>query len=451
MRSRWIGIVFTLLFLTFLIFAARRIAAPFLDVHLFQLETKLIYIILSSVAFGGLLLFLLLIFFPPRSSQESKSATVAAPHFVTKPGFLEAQTALGLGDVDGGIQLLERVDEAEQGYWYARKLLGDLLAESGDWTRATTEYRKALKHAKDTGRAFLFLSLGNAYENKDELDEAKDLYKQGLQMVPRSPELLNRLRALAVRNRDWQDAIIWQEKMEQEFTTDTETPQESNWKIGIRYELARDACHNGSYKTSQALLKYIFRITDYFTPAYLLQGAIQEQQHNPLAGFRCYDNGFRLTQNPALLKKIAESFLQQMQPAKAVEFLRDVVRNSPADPRAAFCLGDLYRKLEMSEDAIKIFESIRGKHPDWALNSSALAELYYRAGREEESLQIYRTIIDGTEGLSLLPWQCYNCNTTYIEYAGFCMVCTMWNSINLNQNKAGMKDFGYEKSTALPL
>jgi hypothetical protein len=31
------------------------------------------------------------------------------------------------------------------------------------------------------------------------------------------------------------------------------------------------------------------------------------------------------------------------------------------------------------------------------------------------------------------------------------MVCTMWNTINLNQNKAGMKDFGYEKSTALPL
>jgi tetratricopeptide (TPR) repeat protein/uncharacterized integral membrane protein len=451
MRSRWIGILFTLLFLLFLIFAARRIAAPLLDFHLFQLETKLIYIILASVVFGGLLLFLMVVFFPPWTSRETNRAPLSSIRAAVWPGLLEAQIALDLGEIDRGIQLLGSVEEAETGYWYSRKLIGDRLAESGDWAEAATEYRKALKRATGRERALIFLSLGNVYENKDEIDEAKDLYAQGLQIAPRSPELVSRLRGLAVRNQDWQDAMTWQEKMEQEFPGDSETPHEANWKIGIRYELARDACRSGSFKTSQALLKYVFRLTDYFTPAYLLQGEIQEQQQNPLAGFRCYEQGFRMTQNPALLKKIGESLLLQNQPAKAVEFLRDVVRNNPGDPRIAFCLGDLYRKLEMSPDAIKVFEGIRQKHPDWALNNSTLAELYYRSGQHERSLEIYRFIVDGAEGFSLFPWQCYQCNTMYIEYTGFCMICTTWNSINLNQNKAGSRDFGYERSTALPL
>jgi tetratricopeptide (TPR) repeat protein len=448
MRSRWIGIVFTLLFLIFLIAVARRIAAPLLDFHLFPLETKLIYIILASVTIGGLLMFLLVLYFPPWTSKDKPiESTSGAP---IRRRISEAQTALQLGDSQRGMELLEKVQHHEADYWYARKLIGDLLTERGEWSNAANEYREALKHASGEDRALMLLSIGIVYEAQDEVDQAKDLYRQAIQLAPESREVLIRLRALAIRNQDWQEAMNWQEKIEQDFV-DGESEQEINWSIGIRYELARQSSRSGSFKTAQALLKYIFRMTDYFTPAYLLQGEIHEQQQNSLAGFRIYDQGFRMTQNPALLKKIAESLLIQNLPAKAVEFLREVVRNNSGDPRVAFCLGDLYRKLEMNEDAIRTFEGIRRKHPDWLLNNSTLAGLYYRAGRNENALQIYKAIAEGSEELSSQPWQCYNCNTTYTEYAGFCMVCTMWNSINLNQNKAGTSDFGYEKSTALPL
>ena len=105
----------------------------------------------------------------------------------------------------------------------------------------------------------------------------------------------------------------------------------------------------------------------------------------------------------------------------------------------------------MTEEAQKTFEEIRKRSPDWLLNNSVLAELYFRTGKKEQALVLYKSIAENIEMASVQPWQCYNCNTTYAIYSGFCLVCSEWNSMNLNQNKAGNLDFGYEKPTALPL
>ena len=449
MRNRWIGILFTLLFLIFLVTATRRLGAPFLDSRLFQLESKLLYIVLSSVAFGALLLFLLVTFFPPWTKKLE--ARVSVPFPTPSRKLVQVQIALQLGDLRQAMDLLSQVRETDVDYWYGLKIRGDLHAEKGEWAEATQYYRNALKHSSDQEHAVLLLSLGILFEQQDQIDQARDLYMQVLQSSAQSMEAIHRLRNLAVREQDWKEAMMWQERKEQLFLQETETPQESNWKIGIRYELARSAAQTANYKTSHALLKYIFRLTDYFTPAYLLQGEIHEKQQNSILALRAYEEGFLKTQSPAILKKIGETFLLQNLPQRAIEVFREVVWNHPEDPRVAFCLGDLYLKLEMTQEATKIFEGIRQKHPDWILSNIALAELYGRSGQREKALQLYKGLTDGAEVLSTQPWQCYNCNTTYMEYRGFCTFCFEWNSINLNQNKAGTLDFGHEKSTALPL
>ncbi len=449
MKNRWIGILFTLLFLIFLVSAARQLGAPFLDSRLFQLESKLLYVVLTSVAFGALLLFLLVTFFPPWTKKFE--AKVSVPFTTPSRKLVQVQIALQLGDLRKAMELLSQVTETDADYWYALKIKGDLHAEKGEFAEATQFYRNALKLSSGLEHAVLLLSLGILFEQQDQFEQARDLYGQVLQSSPQSMEAIHRLRNLAVREQDWKEAMTWQERKEQLFLQETETPQESNWKIGIRYELARSAAQTANHKTAQALLKYIFRLTDYFTPAYLLQAEIHERQQNFVLALRAYEDGFLKTQSPAILRKIGESFLLQNLPQRAIELLREVVWNHPEDPRVAFCLGDLYRKLEMTEEATRILEGIRQKHPDWLLSNIALAELYERSGQSQKALQLYKGLGDGTEVLSTQPWQCYNCNTTYRDYTGFCSCCFEWNSINLNQNKAGTLDFGYEKSTALRL
>ena len=449
MRNRWIGILFTLLFLIFLVSATRQLGAPFLDSRLFQLESKLLYVVLSSVAVGALLLFLLVTFFPPWTKKLE--ARLPGPFATPSRKLVQVQIALQLGDWRQAMDLLSQVRETDADYWYALKIKGDLHAEKGEWAEAGQYYRNALNHSSGLEHAVILLALGILFEQQDQMEQARDLYTQVLQSSPQSMEAIHRLRNLAVREQDWKEAMTWQEMKEQLFLQETETPQESNWKIGIRYELARSAAQTANYKTAQALLKYIFRLTDYFTPAYLLHGEIHERQQSSILALRHYEEGFLKTQHPAILKKIGETLLLQNHPQRAIELFREVVWNHPEDPRVAFCLGDLYRKLEMTQEATKILEGIHQKYPDWLLNNIALAELYDRTGQKEKALQLYKGLADGEEVLPTQPWQCYNCNTTYMEYKAFCIFCFEWNSVNLNQNKAGTLDFGHEKSTALPL
>jgi tetratricopeptide (TPR) repeat protein len=451
MKSRWISILFTLLFLVFLITAARHIAAPLLDLHLFQLETKLIYLILASVVFGGLLLFLLVTFFPPWLKNGYRSSSGAATSDAPSRRIVKVQTALELGQWNEAMELLDDFTAADPDYWLARKIKGDARLHKGEFMDAAKEYEEAGRYASGEALAMVLLAHGNLYEQQDQLDEAHDIYERVVHSVPESSEAVHRLRNLAVREQNWEEALNCQDLLERQFSNEPESSQESNWKVGIRYQLAKAAAQSGNYKTAQALLKYIFRLTDYFTPAYLLQAEIQERQQNPATALKTYEQGFLKTQNPILLKRISESFLMDNLPEIAIQFLRQTVQAHSGDHRIAFCLGDLYRKLEMTGEALKIFESIRQKHPDWLLNNRTLADLYYRSGNKEGALVLYKQMADQSEAFSVQPWQCYNCNTTYLEYSGFCTVCTEWNSIHLNQNKAGNLDFGYEKPAALPL
>ena len=450
MRSRWIAVLFALFFLVFLIDAFRRLNVPLLDPQLFQFESKLIYIILSSIGFGALLLFLLVAFFPPKSRNHADVAgSLSSSKRARKIALL--QTALQIGDESRAQELLSTMEETDPDFWQAKKIQGDLYAEKEEWSDALKSYREALRHCTDHEQALLQLCLGNVHEQQDDLDQARDLYLQAFKNAPRSDEIVQRLRNLAVREQDWKDAMTWQEYREQMHNERMESPQELNWKLGIRFELAREAAVSGNVKTAHALLKYIFRWTAYFTPAYLLQAEIHARQQSPLAGLKTYEQAFHKTQNPVILKKIGESFLMENEPQRAIDFLREIVRNHASDPRAAFCLGDLFRKLEMTAEARRTFESVRQKHPDWLLNNIALAEIYDREGEKEKALELFKGVIYNSEALSVQPWQCYGCNTTYAEYADLCIVCFQWNSVNLNQNKAGTMDFGYEKSTALPL
>lgn len=313
MRNRWIGILFTLLFLIFLVFATRQLGAPFLDSRLFQLESKLLYVVLSSVVVGALLLFLLVTFFPPWTKKLE--ARLPGPFAAPSRKLVQVQIALQLGDWRQAMDLLSQVRETDADYWYALKIKGDLHAEKGEWAEAGQYYRNALNHSSGLEHAVILLALGILFEQQDQMEQARDLYMQVLQSSPQSMEAIHRLRNLAVREQDWKEAMTWQEMKEQLYLQETETPQESNWKIGIRYELARAAAQTANYKTAQALLKYIFRLTDYFTPAYLLHGEIHERQQSSILALRHYEEGFLKTQHPAILKKSGDPVASKSSPA----------------------------------------------------------------------------------------------------------------------------------------
>jgi tetratricopeptide (TPR) repeat protein len=449
MKDRFPAALLLLLSLFLLVLISLRFGTPPTDLQFFQLESKLLYVIVSSLALGALLMFVLisLTFRVPAIKQERQSDPIGVAPLIRK-----AETALHLGDEEKAEKLLLGLPPPNPDYWYARKMLAELAVEKEDWVRADEFYGESLSAATGEQRAWVLLGMAAFYEQQQLLERAYQMYEEAVRLAPDSPEPALRLRLHCIREEEWQKALTWQEHLEQHFPAKESAVKESTNGAGIRYELAQWEYREGSFKTAQALLKYVFRLTDSFVPAYLLAGEIQMELKNPTAALKLWERGFQNTESPALLKRIGRHFLSQNLPETAIEFFRNVLRNHPERISFEFCLGDLYQNLEMNHEALRVFQKIQERRPEWPLNRYRLAGLYEKVGQTNEALREYREGFPWKEGGPIGEWKCYNCNRMYSEYRSFCSDCLQWGWIDLNQDEAEeWESIGYGQSTAWPI
>jgi tetratricopeptide (TPR) repeat protein len=445
MKTRTLPFVMLLVFVSLLFITSFLTDARLLQDYLFQLDSTLLYIIISSFACGGLFMFLLFSLLPAK-----KTETTGASEFQpASPAVTSLQAAAELNVSERTAELLNRLPENHSDYWFARKIAGDLALKEGNLDQAEQFYQEALAHSSGINRALLFLNLGEVFEQRNP-EQAAAHYREATHLAPSAIEPVLRLRFLAIRDQDWEEALRWQEHLER-FPKLLQKPDEEMIRAGIRCELASAQFNAGAYKTSLALLKFVLKINEHFTPAVLLAGKAYEKLGNHSGAIRTWEKEFHRTQHPVLLQSVAESYLSRGLPAEAIQRVQLIARLYPEYPFVSFCLGDLYRKLEMLEDAIRVFARLQEIQPDWNFNRIVLAETYQRTGNVTSSAAILDDLISSGEAVSLAGWQCYHCNTTYMEYRSLCVECLTWDSINFNQQKAVKVGAEYERPTALPL
>ncbi len=445
MRSRPLAGVLVLLSLSFLFIASLRMGTHLFNFQAFHVESKLIYVIVASATFGALLMFFLFSIFPDRSRRSDPAVFSGDPSSALQ----QAATAVQLREYDEAEALLSGISRSGPESWHEKKIAGDLALQKGDWTQAETLFREAF-HVAPQQPAVLF-ALANLYESQGMTARAQDFYRHVLQFAPDSLETVLRLRMLAVSDQKWQDAFHWQEYLERHLPSRLSDPEERMSGVGIRFEFAESEFRNGAYRTAQALLKYILRMDHSFVPGHLLAGEILTRLENPSAALRAWERGFEQTKAPVLLQRIGEHFLRQGRPEKAIDFLRGAAARNPEDPLLEFCLADLYIRMEMLPESIRMLEHILSASSDWHLGRIRLASLYRRTGQPERAADLLQGTINTGELISGFPWQCYNCSTTYPEYRSCCLECLSWNAISLYQNQAVHMDSMNEKSTAYPV
>ena len=255
-------------------------------------------------------------------------------------------------------------------------------------------------------------ALANLYDHQDFPDRAEDLYKQILQSQPLALEAALRLRLQAIQQEDWQKALSMQEYMETEFPEVDADPDEKKWVTGIRFSLAQSEYEQNDLKTSLALLKSLIRQSPGFVPAYLLSGEVLSKLDDGPAALKIWDRGFRVTSSPALLQRIAEYYLAQNLPEQAIEYCFKAIRTQPEKKELEYCLGDLYLKMEMTNEALKVFERIRNADPDLPLIRYVLAGIYRRLGQTETAAGMYSVLIEEGKASHVLPWICTVCGNS---------------------------------------
>ena len=441
-----LAIAAPVLFLLFLIVAGLERGTHFFDFRLFQFHSSFFFVVILFVALGAFSMFVLFTMFPPRPKAGASPETARTLPPMKKQSLLrQAEMEVEMGNIAEAVRILGEIAPADPDGWRARKLLGDLAAAESRFEESEFYYQEALKASVGAERGLVLLALANLYEAQENIPMACDLYREVARLFPTASGPVFRLRSLSIAGGEWEEAIHWQSHLEEHFSEMLSGDGEDALRTGLRYEVAAAEYERGAYKNAQALVKNIFRITDNFTPAYLLAGEILEKLDNSSAAIKMWERGFEASGNPVLMQRVSEALLSEDLPEKAVEHFQLSVRENPGRSDLEYCLADLYLRLEMVHEAQQILERLHARHPDWALNSRTLADLYHRTGEFHKASDLYSGILDQEQ--RILPWICYMCHTTYDRYCGRCGSCQEWNTVQINHNEAGSMELN-AKNTA---
>lgn len=445
-RKTTLGIATPVLFFFFLLIAGIEKGTHFFDFRILQFQSSLFFVAILFLALGAFSMFVLILMFPPRLSAAPAPPVprALAPARRQSP-LQQASAEAEMGHTQAAIAILHQVSPADPEFSLSRKMLGDLATAESNDEQAEFCYQEALKTSVGAERGPVLIALANLYETLDKLDAASELYRETLRLFPQATEPVFRLRSLAMERAEWEEALYWQSHLEEHFPELAVEEEEESIRVGVRFEFAASEFQKGSAKNAQALIKNIFRITDSFTPAYLLAGEILEKLDNGSAAIRMWEKGFGATGSPVLMQRVSEALLGENLPEKAVEHFQRTVRENPGVADLEYCLGDLYLRLEMVREAQHIFEQLREQYPEWRLNSRTLADIYCKSGEFKKAAEIYSGIIDHQQ--RVLPWVCYKCNTTYERYRSRCSVCRDWNTVQVNSSEAGNMELNV-KNTA---
>lgn len=446
-RKAALAIAAPVLFLLFLIVAGLEQGTHLFDFRFFQVQSSLFFVVILFLGLGAFSMFVLFTMFPPKprpaaAAQAPRALPAAKKHSILQRARMEVE----MGNTAAAVEILAHVPPPDPDYGRARKFLGDLAAGESRFEQSESFYQEALKVSAGPERGPVMMALAELYELQEKVQMASDLYREVSRLAPDASAPVFRLRSLAVAANEWEEAIFWQAHLEEHFPEMLTGEDEEALRTGLRYEFAVSEYERGAFKNAQALVKNIFRMTDNFSPAYVLAGEILEKLDNGSAALKMWERGFQATGNPAILQRVSEAMLSQNLPEKAVEHFQRGVREMPGRPDLEYCLGELYLRLEMVQEARQLFERLHAQHPEWALTSRTLADLCSRAGEHRRAADLYRGVLDQEQ--RILPWACYSCNTTYERYRGRCSVCGEWNTVQINHHKAGSTDMD-AKNTAI--
>ena len=277
------------------------------------------------------------------------------------------------------------------------------------------------------------------YEAQDQMGKAKVVLNRIIQLRPRRAlTAYRKLRKYAMKEGEWARAWELQGLIEDQVEKSPyRLEAERRYNIGIRYEMACLAAHEGRHKDALNTLRKLTRSDPSFVPAHLKLGEILNRQGQPEAAVQIWASGFDQTGSPVFLTTLEERYLAEEDPEGAIHGLQEAVSRARKDFLPRFFLAKLYLRLEMIDEAHREFSTLAGRATGSPTLHAFMGFVHERRGEFREAAAEYLQVIRKLDYLSL-QYRCQICDEHYAAWSDRCTVCGEWNQIGL--------DFGEDPS-----
>lgn len=336
--------------------------------------------------------------------------------------------ALLEGREDEALRSFRAVIERDSRHFNTLLKLGEILRAQGKHEEAIELHRKAQNLKPDSTRPLY--ALAEDHEAAGDMDHARAVVGRILALDKSSQAAWRRLRAIHVKERNWEEAIEAQSKLERlaggrPADTDRQTG------LGIRYELAGARREQGKPRDAIAGFRKLLKECESFIPAHVGLGQALCASGRDGEAIEAWHNGFESTGSPIFLTLLENHHLKREQPLAAIEALKRCVARARRDTLPRFHLGKLYFRLEMLDDALSVLASLEGRASYAPSLHYLLGRIHDRRKNWRQAADAYRKVIKEMD-LVQLDYACRACGAASTDWASRCESCGRWNTIEVN-------------------
>ena len=281
--------------------------------------------------------------------------------------------------------------------------------------------------------AAVILELIEDYESRGEPDVVAQLQDRLLRdFQGNGLVILRRRLSEALARQDWDTASVTQERIDNlhkggvgdQSQFDTATRHILRYQSAVRLieegnrAQARDQLEELSGENPESI-PVLMTLADLS----MLEGRIDE-------ALRQWRGIFSRTESATVLQRIEDRCIEIGDPMRAIETLQGIISTAKDDLLPRFFLGQLYARLEMHQEALKVLEGIRTRGVDSPALLLLVGELRQRRGDTAAAVDAYRSSME-VLGLTTRRYPCGACGSIHHSWSAICTECGTFGLIEL--------------------
>ena len=319
------------------------------------------------------------------------------------------------------------------------------LIQQGGSLCALKRYREAAEVLERASRIapqslLALYSLSDVYLAAGAEERAKTVLERIIELQPETAVSAHRkLRDLLVSQEKWEDANTLQSRLVGMVTSDEERQMERQKANGIRLGLGVSRLQRGA--TSEAILMFrsILEDDDQFVPAYVRLGEALVQEDDVVQAVSTWRRGYELTGSTEPLSALENLYLRTEQPEDAIGVWKQALVLAENDVPLRYCLGKLYYRLFMLDDALREFQLIEGQVTGLPALHLYIARILESKDDHSAALAKTKMLVAEVEGL-MMDYVCSGCGLRAAEWIERCSRCGRWASVGLHLPAAAMPE-----------
>ena len=281
----------------------------------------------------------------------------------------------------------------------------------------------------------LLYQLAADYDARGEADVAHEVRNRILRDFPgQGLEVMRRRRSAAMAESRWEEALRWQDKIEALVAASGDqalVEREKEIEQGLAYQRGLGLLEADRAADAKQVFRKLLQQEPRFVPASIMLGEAELLQDDEAAALEEWRRGFRATGSPIFLQRLEDYFIENEEPARAIETLQKLSGDKERDLLVRFFLGRLYYRLEMLDDALRILESLRERLDLSPTYHYLIGRIRQRRDDLPLALGHFQKALHRL-GLPSARYLCGQCGAKHEEWQGRCGSCGAWNSIELD-------------------